>query len=175
MSFKTTLFSGITALSFALPAMAQAQMTIEDAYARSSGPTARAGAAFMMITNHGDTEDRVISATSDAAARVELHTHIEDENGVMRMRQIEGGIVVPAGEMHMLQRGGDHVMFMGLTGTWAQGDDLTVTFEFEHAEPLTITIPVDLERSAMGHQMGQMVGNGQMQDGDDPAMGTVSD
>ncbi len=160
MSFNKTLFAGVAALSLILPGLASAQMVIEDAYARSSGPAARAGAAFMTIANHSDMDDRVVSVASDAAVRVELHTHIADENGVMRMREVEAGFPIAAGASHMLQRGGDHIMFMGLAEAWEQGDELTVTISFEHAEPLVLTIPVDQERTLMQDQMGHGAGAG---------------
>lgn len=148
MSLRTTLIAGLAALT--LPTMAAAQMTVEDAYARASGPTAQSGAAFMVITNGTDMDDRVIGATSDAAARVELHTHIADENGVMRMREVEDGFPIAASETHHLARGGDHIMFMGLTEPWIHGNEITVTLTFEHADPLELIIPVDLERMDHG-------------------------
>ncbi len=149
MSLKTTLVAA--AMATILPGIASANMIIEDAYARSS--TQAAGAAFMAIINHSDTDDRVVSISSDAADRVEMHTHIEDENGVMRMREVEGGFMIPAGETHMLMRGGNHVMFMGLAEAWDNGDEVTVTFTFEHADPVTVTIPVDLDRMPGQHGM----------------------
>jgi len=128
------------------------KVMIEDAYARASGPTARAGAAFFMIRNGTDSDDRLIAATSDVAERVELHTHIEDANGVMRMIEVEDGIAVPAGGMHALQRGGDHVMFMGLRQPFEHGDTISVTLTFEQAGDMTVEIPIDLERMhAHGH------------------------
>jgi len=140
---KTTLMAAIAAVSIAVPAFAD--IKVEDAYARSSGPAAKAGAAFMILQNSGDTDDTLIGATSPAAKRVELHTHLE-EDGVMKMRKLEDGMLIPAGEMHMLKRGGDHVMFMGLTGPWAQGDMVLVTLIFEKAGEMQVEIPVDLDR-----------------------------
>ena len=69
-----TLTAALAATLLAAPALAE--ITIEDAYARSSSPMAKAGAAFMVIQNSGADSDRLISATSPAAARVELHTHL---------------------------------------------------------------------------------------------------
>jgi len=170
MSLKLSLIAGAFAL---LPAFASAQMMVEDPYARSASAAAISGAAFMAITNQSDMDDTLIAATSDVAERVELHTHIMAETGMMRMVELEDGIPLPAGETVMLQRGGLHVMFLGLTRALNQGDDVVVTLEFEHAEPLTVTIPVDLERQPMpggmghgqmGHGNGQM-GHGQMQMG----------
>lgn len=135
----------------ALPGLAAAHMIVEDGYARSSNP--QTGAAFMQITNHSDVDDRVVSVSSDASQRVELHTHIEDANGVMRMVEVEDGFAIAAGETITLMRGGAHIMFMGLAETWENGEEVTFTIEFEVADPVTVTFIVDNDRmpSAGGH------------------------
>lgn len=141
---RTTLSTALVAACFALPAMAEIEVT--DAYARASGPTAKAGAAFMVITNTGDTADRLLSASSEAAMRVEIHTHKDMGDGVMKMMEVVDGLPIAAGESHALQRGGDHVMFMGLTAPFEQNKVITVTLQFEEAGPITIEVPVDLTR-----------------------------
>ncbi len=141
--FQKTLLAAAAAL---LAAPALAEITIEDAYARSASPVAKAGAAFMTLVNSGETDDRLVAASSEAAKRVELHTHKENAEGVMMMMEVEEGFPIPAGGSHTLARGGDHVMFMGLTGPWAHGDMLSVTLTFEDAGEMTVEIPVDLER-----------------------------
>jgi len=143
MSLKTLLLSGALALA---PAIATAQMTVDDAYARAASPVARSGAAFLVITNTSDSDDRVIDAASDIAERVELHTHIDAGNGVMQMRHVPEGFPVAAGDTRVLMRGGDHIMLMGLRQPLNHGDEIEVTLTFEHADPITIMIPVDLER-----------------------------
>ncbi len=143
MSRKTPLFAGVFAL---LPALASAQMLVDDPYARASSNMAVSGAAFMSIMNPTDTDDRLIAVSSDIAERVELHTHLQDAQGVMRMIEVEDGFEIPAGGMAMLQRGGMHVMFLGLRGPLEHGDEIELTLTFEHAAPITITVPVDLER-----------------------------
>ena len=119
---------------------------VMDPYARSASPSAKSGAAFMVLHNLGTEEVRLIKVSSDIAARGELHTHIDDGNGVMLMREDTDGIENPGGGMHALARGGDHVMFMGLTAPMAQGDLVTVTLTFEKAGQMVVEIPVDLER-----------------------------
>ncbi|WP_120633381.1 copper chaperone PCu(A)C [Ruegeria sp. EL01] len=150
MSFETTLLASLAAVALALPALAEGTIKVDDAYARSSGKAAKAGAAFMMIQNQGDTDDRLISVSSDVAARVELHTHKIDENGVAKMVRVEEGFVIPAGETHMLQRGGDHVMFMGLSAPFEQDATVPVTLIFEQAGEVELEIPVDLARQDKG-------------------------
>lgn len=136
----------------AVPALADT-IVVEQPYARSSGPSAVSGAAFMVLVNIGTEDERVIAARSDVAERVELHTHLEDANGVMRMVEVEDGFVVPAGASHALQRGGDHVMLMGLRRPLEQGDTFPLTLVFESGTEVTLDVPVDLERMPMpmGH------------------------
>lgn len=143
MSFKPLLLAGAVAL---LPTVSLAQMQVDDPYARAASAAAISGAAFMAVTNPTDSDDRIIAARSDVAERVELHTHIQTDEGVMRMVELEEGIPLPAGETVMLQRGGLHVMFLGLTRPLEHGDTVAITLEFETADPLTVTVPVDLER-----------------------------
>ena len=157
--FRTISLAALTAATFGTAALAD--ITIEDPYARASGMGAIAGAAFMTIVNTGDEDDRLIAATSDVAQRVELHTHLIDANGVARMVEVEDGFAIPAGGSHALQRGGDHVMFMGLTDPFEQDDIVTVTFTFEKAGEMTVEIPVDLTRKpmkGMGHGNGHGMG-----------------
>lgn len=105
------------------------------------------GAAFFGIENVGNADDRLIGARSPIATRAELHTHVIGDDGVARMRPIAGGIPLPAGQMHMLRRGGDHVMFMGLTETPGEGDMVELTLIFEKAGEVTVKIPVDNARA----------------------------
>jgi len=151
MSLKTALLAGAFAL---LPSLAIAEMMVDDPYARAAGAMARSGAAFMQITNTGDADDRLVAAASDVAERVELHTHIMDGD-VMRMVEVEEGFAVTAGETIALERGGMHVMFLGLTRVLEQGDEIKVTLTFEEAGEMTVTIPVDNERmpAETGHGM----------------------
>lgn len=160
--FKSTLIA-LALGTIAAPALAE--ITISDAYARSSGMAAKAGAAFFMIENTGAEDDRLIAATSNAAKRVELHTHIEAEGGVMRMVHVEEGFAVPAGAQHALARGGDHVMFMGLTAPFEHGNVLNVTLVFEKAGEITVEIPVDLERKGAMDGSGPQMDHGAMKHG----------
>ena len=157
MSFKSTILAAVAASTLALPSFA-ADIMVQDPYARSSAMMATSGAAFMQIMNHGETDDRLIGAASPVAEMVQLHTHKEDENGVMRMLHVEEGFPVAAGETLMLARGGNHVMFMGITEPFEQGDMIPLTLTFEKAGDITLEVPVDLERQpmhGMKHQHGK--------------------
>ncbi|GAA6182558.1 copper chaperone PCu(A)C [Shimia sp. NS0008-38b] len=153
MSFKSLSLAAVAAVALALPAIADGTISVNDAYARVATKISKSGAAFMIIENTGTEDDRLVSVSSDVAKRTELHTHKEDTNGNMQMIHVEDGFVVPAGGMHGLARGGDHVMFMGLMRGLEHGDVVTVTLTFENAGDVTLEVPVDLERKPDHGQM----------------------
>jgi copper(I)-binding protein len=146
----------------AIPAFAEPILTIEDAYARTASDSAKSGAGFMVIRNSGDTEDRLIAARADVAQRVELHTHMQNADGLMMMVEVEDGFPIPAGGAAMLRRGGNHVMLMGLNGPLKQGDTFPLTLVFETSGERTLDIIVDRERmpqhGQIGHGMGHNMG-----------------
>lgn len=132
----------------AAPLAAQDGVHVENAYALTSGPGAMSGAVFFDIVNQSTTSgDRLISASSDVAQRVELHAHVIDASGVARMIKVEDGFAVAPGETHALQRGGGHVMLMGLTRPLADGDRFELRLVFEREGEMVIEVPVELNRA----------------------------
>lgn len=148
MSFKTTLFAAAAAITVALPAFAEGIM-VNDPYARVSAKMSSSGAAFMIIENHTGQADHLVGVASDVAEKVELHTHKEDTNGVMRMLHVEEGFALPAGGKIEMKRGGHHVMFLGLKAPLQDGDMVHVTLQFEKAGTVEVDVPVDLNRKPM--------------------------
>ena len=166
MSFKTFAAAAVATISLAAPALAESNIMVKDPYARVASKMSKSGAAFMVIKNTGDEADQLIDARSDVSKLVELHTHKENADGVMQMLHVPEGFTIPAGGMHMLARGGDHVMFMGLNEVLEHGDTVNVTLVFEKAGEMEVTIPVDLERKPK-HGMGHMNHGGGMMKMDD--------
>jgi hypothetical protein len=147
----STLFA-LTAL-FALSGAAMAHdgpIHVEHAFARASAsPVAKTGAAYVTITNKGDTADRLIGVEGDAAKMLQIHT-TEMTNGVMSMKEVEGGLEVPAGGMIKLEPGGNHVMMMGLKAPLVEGETLPLTLVFEKAGKVEIEVPVMAPGAMMG-------------------------
>ncbi|MDO5611671.1 MAG: copper chaperone PCu(A)C [Paracoccus sp. (in: a-proteobacteria)] len=139
---KTLTFAAVMAL-FPVAALAHDAVAVENAYARSSNP--QTGAAFMLLDNHHDVACTLSGATSDLSERTELHTHREVD-GVMQMVQIEGGITIPAGETHLMQRGADHVMFLGLHEPLSDGDTVKFTLDFGDCGTVDVETTVDNAR-----------------------------
>jgi copper(I)-binding protein len=159
MSFKSKVLAASAAVFMAFPAFA-AEIEVNDAYARSASDMAATGAAFMVINNNGGPADRLIGVSSDVADKVELHTHREDANGVMRMIHVEEGFELPADGEIVMARGGHHVMFMGLKAPMKQGDMIDLTLTFEQAGDVVVQVPVDLERKPEHGAQGSHGGHG---------------
>lgn len=157
MSFKLLSAAALAACLSSAAFAGDVAFKVTDSYARSASPAAKTGAAFISLMNMSGTDDRLIGASSPAAKRVELHTHVEND-GIMKMVHVEEGFPVEAGGMIMMQRGGQHVMMMGLNGSLEQDAMVPVTLTFEKAGQVEIMVPVDLERKPehgghSGHKM----------------------
>jgi len=140
-----------TGLSAAAEPVRSGALEIETAWSRASLPGAKAGVAYVTIRNTGEEADRLVGAATPAAMHAELHTHII-EDGIARMREVEDGIPLPAGETVMLKPQGLHVMLMGLKAPLAEGGAFDLTLTFETAPSVTIAVAVGGPGS-MGHHM----------------------
>ena len=120
---------------------------VDHAWARATPGAARTGAVYFRIES--PTDDRLIGLASPVAAKAELHTHLE-ENGVMQMREVEGGLAVPAGQEVELKPGGLlHVMLIDLNQKLKAGDSFPLTLIFQKAGALEVTVKVE-RLGAMG-------------------------
>lgn len=165
-AFRTILAAAAATLALALPLAAQDHpegIHIHDIYARVNGGMGKTGAVFFMIHNNTATDDRLIDAKGEVAKKIELHTHKDMGEGVMKMVHVPEGFPVAAGDMHELARGGDHVMLMGLTADLKNGDHFPLVLVFEQAGEVSIDVTVDNDRGADG--MGQMQHKHGMQSG----------
>lgn len=137
----------VAAFSAAMPTPIAAEpyragaITVSNAWARETAPAQQAGGGFMTIDNAGNRPDRLLSATSGLADKVELHT-VSMDGGVMRMRPVAGGIAIPARGKVELRPGSFHIMFMGLTAPLRRGESVPVTLRFARAGTITARLAV---------------------------------
>lgn len=114
---------------------------IAQPWARATPKGASSGAAYMTITNNGKTPDRVTCVSSDVSAECQIHTMTMD-NGVMKMRPVEGGLEIKPGETVTLKPSGLHVMLVGLKQALQQGKTAKATLKFEHAGTIDVEYPI---------------------------------
>jgi copper(I)-binding protein len=128
---------------------------VSDAWARPTIGQGRATAAYATITNKGDEDDRLTGAQSPQAQSVELHQTTMTADGVMQMREVEGGLPIAVGGTLKLEPGGTHLMVLGLKEALAAGGELKLTLEFAKAGAVEIAAPVSAsapDDSADTHQ-----------------------
>jgi copper(I)-binding protein len=124
-------------------------LDISSPYSRATPHGASIAAGYLTIKNTGTTADRLIGGASDAAAKFEVH-EMSMDNGIMKMRPIQGGLEIKPGETVELKPQGRHIMFVGLKKPLKQGDRLKVTLQFEKAGK----VDVDFDVTGMGGPAG---------------------
>ncbi len=120
---------------------ADSKVAITDSYSYPTAGTSKTGAAFMTIANSGEENDRLMGASTPYATHVEIHNTIQNEHGVMQMRQIPELTVEP-GKSVVLAPQGLHLMLMGLTEPLKENTDFPLTLKFEKAGDLTVDVHV---------------------------------
>jgi periplasmic copper chaperone A len=116
-------------------------------WARATPGGATVRVAFMEIKTAPGTADKLVSASSPAAGRVEVHTHIMDGD-VMKMRRLDSLDLEP-GKSRILKPSGEHIMMFDLKQPLKEGDLVKLTLVFEKAGPIEIEGSVE-PAGAMG-------------------------
>ncbi|KQU85939.1 hypothetical protein ASD00_05885 [Ensifer sp. Root31] len=109
--------------------------------AKAMLPGAKVGGGFLTIKNGGSADDRLVAVESPVAGRVEIH-EMAMQNDVMKMRKLDDGVAIPAGETVELKSGGLHLMFMQVSKPFAEGETVPVTLVFEKAGKVDATLAV---------------------------------
>lgn len=152
MTPRKSLTRVALAALFAVFANAAAAAEIESPWVRPTAPGAKVGGAFMTLIGSAQA-DRMVGASSPAAAVVELHTHLM-EGGVAKMRAVPA-IDLPAGGRVELKPGGMHLMLINLKAPLKAGETIPLTLRFEKAGAIEVKVPVAV-------QTPQVAGHGEL-------------
>lgn len=142
-------FAITLALCTAAPA-ASPKLAIEQAWTRATAPGAPVAGGFLTLRNPGKQPDRLLSATSPDAERVEIH-EMRMDGGMMRMRRIDAGLAIPAGATVALKPGGYHLMFIGPKRRFEPGATVTATLRFERGGERTVRFEVRAMGAGAAH------------------------
>jgi periplasmic copper chaperone A len=126
---------------------------VRQPFARASIGPSTSGAVYLMLVNRATEADRLIAASTPAAARTDLHM-IEQDGDVTRMRRLEA-VAIPAGETVAFEPGGAHIMLTGLVAPLREGDSLSLTLEFVTAGTMTFDVPVKSIAAATADDDGE--------------------
>lgn len=133
----------IALLLLALPILAGCAptpaITTADLWVKSSEMSTQGGmtAVYGTLTNNSSQDIVLVGGATEIAGVVEVH-EMAMVDGDMVMQPIEGGLVIPAGQSVVLEPGGNHLMLMMLTGDLVAGQEISVTFDFDGADDLTV-------------------------------------
>ena len=141
--------------TFLVTGVAQAQVSIDDAWVRATVPQQKATGAFMRLTANRDT--RLVSASSPTSPVVEVHEMALQDN-VMRMRQVPG-VDLPAGKTVELKPGGYHVMLMDLKQQLKPGDTVPLTLVVEGKDGKKDTLEIKAPVKALNAPAGAHTGH----------------
>ena len=112
-----------------------------DAWSRATPAVAPVAGGFLTLVNDGDKDDRLLRIESAVAERVELH-EMRHEDGVMRMRELSDGLVVPAHGKVELRPGGYHLMFIKPKRAFVEGERFDATLVFQRAGRIKVMFEV---------------------------------
>ena len=155
MRFRTLLLSLPLILSAAFASaqdITKGDLVISAPWSRATPGGAQVAGGYLAITNKGLSAERLVSFTTDLADQPEIH-EMTNEGGVMKMRPLAKGLVIPAGATVKLEPGGYHLMLLKLKKPLTAGHRFKATLVFEKAGP----VEVEFEVRAMGEgtQKGQ--------------------
>ena len=127
-----------------VPALAQefkaGDITIEKPWARATPKGAAVGAGYLTIHNNGASAEKFTGGTADFA-ELQLH-EMSMAGGVMKMREVEGGLTIPPHGSVTLAPNGYHLMFVKLKAPLVKGQTVKATLGFEHAGNVDVTFDV---------------------------------
>jgi len=143
--------AGLKTPAAKLDVVAQGVATVDvrDGWVRQSVPGQSGTGAFMKLT--APTGTRLVGISTPAAGVAEVH-EMKMEGDTMKMRELAGGLDLPAGQTVELKPGGNHVMMMDLKQALAKGSTVPMTLRFEDAKgqktSLDLKLPVGAPEGA---------------------------
>ncbi len=108
---------------------------------RTKESVGKNAAIYVTLENKGTEVDRLIGAETDIARDAQLHTHIVEDN-IVKMRRLEALEVRP-GTPTVLERGGHHIMLVGLKKRLREGELAPLTLILERAGRIKIEAYVE--------------------------------
>src|SRR5260370_41363555 len=133
----------------------QNTIVVEHPWARATPGGAKTGAVYLTLINDGSIGDRLLSATTTVADKVQFHG-ISEDNGVSRMREMHTVEVAPGARVSF-NPGGMHIMLLGLKHPLKVGQSFPLTLTFEKTGNEDVSVPI-AKVGAMQHgDAGSMI------------------
>ena len=128
-------------------------LTIDNPMVPLAPPTAKAHAAYMTITNTGETAKELIGVSAVGYAMAHIHK-TEVINDVVSMSAVDLIEIAP-GQTVALESGGLHVMLMKPASPLSEGDTVGLTLEFSDGTTEVVeATAIKLKHGHGGHDHG---------------------
>ncbi len=140
------------------PGAAVGVVAVSGAWARTSAAGQSLGAVYFEISAAVADTLLGVSVPASVAGSAEIHEVVAAQGPadtmagdtmagdtgemLMTMRQVEGGLALPAGDTVTFAPGGYHVMLFDLVEPLAAGATFDLTLQFGHADPVTVPVVV---------------------------------
>ncbi|HSZ95566.1 MAG TPA: copper chaperone PCu(A)C [Bradyrhizobium sp.] len=141
MSFCAALVTCIAGASARADEVKAGDLVISQAWTRATPNGAKIGTGYFTIENKGTTADKLVGVSGEVSDKIEVH-EMSMNNGVMKMRPVDGGLTIEPGKTVKLAPSGYHLMIMDLKSPLKQGGKVPVTLEFEKAGKVAVTLDV---------------------------------
>ena len=115
-------------------------LQIRHPWSRATPPGAKVAAGYFEIRNNGKQSDRLLSASTPVAKKVEMHV-TEHAGEVAKMRQLRA-FEVPGRERLALEPNGAHLMLVDLVQPLKKGERFAMTLRFERAGEVEVQFEV---------------------------------
>ena len=115
-------------------------IVVDHPWARATPAGAKTGAAYMTLINNGSAGDRLLTAATPVADKIQFHS-VSEDNGVSRMREMHDVAVAPGARV-TFSPGGMHVMLVGLKQPLKEGQTFPLNLTFEKAGKVDVTVSV---------------------------------
>lgn len=113
---------------------------VKSPWIREAPPTAKALAAYMVITNNGTQQVSLLEVTSPNFGSVEIHQTTMHQ-GMMHMTALKSLAINP-GETVRLEPGGFHIMLLDPRNSVRPGDQFELRLHFDLGEDLIVPVVV---------------------------------
>jgi copper(I)-binding protein len=145
------ILSAIPVIADKAPMVDKLGLNVTDAYLRTMPPGQRVTAGFLTISNNGNEDCQILSATSPFSERIEFHQHLH-ANGRMQMRPL-AQVLVTAGKTVKFSPGGLHLMFFDVTKPLVENEILPMRLLTDYCGTYLVNLQIRnlLQRPMMEH------------------------
>ena len=130
-----------TLMTLTLAAANAQSVDVKDAWTRATVTGQKATGAFMKLTAKEGA--KLVRVSSPAAGITEVH-EMKMDGDVIKMRDVQGGLELPAGKTVELKPGGYHVMLMDLKAPLQKDSTVALTLVFQDAKGVESTMNLNL-------------------------------